>query len=151
MHCRVSHLDSPLWRSSVRPYPARPLVLVVDDDQPCLDLHRLLLESEGHRVGTVRTMTEACTVLGTVRPELVVADAMLPDAPPFALVRWLAHTPQTRDIPVLVCTAAPKELEQLTAAELSPHTVMVPKSFDIDAFLDQVRTLLQGNPVRLPA
>ncbi len=74
-------------------------VLVVDDEPQVLHALRRALESEGDRVLSAATGTEAVDVAATSAPDLVVLDLRLPDIDGVEVVRrlrgWL-------DVPILI-------------------------------------------------
>ncbi len=81
-------------------------VLTVISDKEFLSLLRLQLHDQvarGSRMIAARTIEEACSLLETVRPRLVVVDGMGESAryDQFAQLLW-ATTVQARRIPVLV-------------------------------------------------
>ena len=116
-------------------------ILAVDDDRTLLNFLRLLLESEGYTVVTATSVREACAALAAHRPDLVLCDVRLPDAPPFALLDRLSNA-ATAALPVLVCSGAVRELEQATERLAQPHVAVLLKPFDIDELLGTVARLL---------
>ncbi len=119
-------------------------ILVVDDDTAILDLLRLLLESEGYAVTTAASLDQARAAIAVGRPDLVLCDVRLPDAAPFALLDQLATDPATDTLPVLVCSGAAREIEQVTERLAQAHRAVVLKPFDIDDLLGTVARLLSG-------
>jgi DNA-binding response OmpR family regulator len=53
-------------------------ILVVDDEEPILDLLRRLLEKGGHEVFAARNAEEAIATLGSKRPEIAIVDLVMP-------------------------------------------------------------------------
>ncbi len=124
--------------------PSPRCILVVDDDGPILGLLRVLLESEGYPVVTATSVREARTSLAERRPDLVLCDVRLPDAPPFALLDRLLSDPATAQLPVVVCSGAIREIEQATERLAHPHVAVLLKPFDIDELLATVARLLSA-------
>ena len=126
-------------------------ILVVDDDEATRELLRLLLESEGYTPTTVITVATAQTAVAETRPHLVICDVRMPDAPPFALLDQLTSDPTTAHLPLIVCSAAVRELEQAGERLMRAHLQVLHKPFDIDDLLAAVATQLHGQPEHAPS
>ncbi len=81
-------------------------VLVVDDEPEIVTLVAKLLEARGHRVTVGRDGQEALDLVAAERPDLVVIDLNLPKIDGFEVVRRLKSDDATRDLPVVMMTAA---------------------------------------------
>ncbi|MBW3633125.1 MAG: response regulator [Chloroflexi bacterium] len=117
-------------------------IFVINDTVAILELFTALLEDEGYRVTTDMFSIEMIELLGRVkadRPDLLVLDFVIQDeGKGWQFLQGLKMDPDTRDIPVIVCTAAAKLVE-----ELQPHldtmgVAVVLKPFDIDHLLAQI-------------
>ena len=73
-------------------------VLVVDDEADARDLLRQVLSLEGAAVRTASSVTEAEHLIGTFRPQALVADIGMPDEDGYALMRRLRDAPATRQL-----------------------------------------------------
>jgi CheY-like chemotaxis protein len=122
--------------------PAVHTVLVVDDAPELGTFLELLLRDAGYTVRTAANLTELDKELTQGRPDLVITDALVADAAPFAVLDRLAADPRTRTLPVLVCSGAVHELEAQAARLRPPHIGVLLKPFDIDVLLHCVRSLL---------
>jgi DNA-binding response OmpR family regulator len=134
------------WAAEPRamPAPARqpeadmgtgPRVLVVDDDRAIRDLVGALLEDEGY---AVRCVGDGTAALGATEGEtfdLVVADVRLPGLDGAELARRLV----ARGVPVVLMSAA-------YAAVEVPGAAFVPKPFDLDRLLREVRRAVRPRP-----
>ena len=54
-------------------------ILVIDDEEKVLSLVQLILSKEGYVVVTAKNSAEAIQMFQKERPDLIVADVMLPD------------------------------------------------------------------------
>jgi CheY-like chemotaxis protein len=117
-------------------------IFVINDTVAILELFTALLEDEGYQVTTDMFSVEMIELLGRVkadRPDLLVLDFVIQDeGKGWQFLQLLKMDPQTRDIPVIVCTAAAKLVE-----ELQPHlddmmVAVVLKPFDIDHLFAQI-------------
>ncbi len=83
---------------------ARRTVLVVDDNSDVLELFRRYLALHRYHVATAQTAQQALTLARRLRPYAITLDLMMPDQDGWDLLQMLLNQPETRDIPILVCT-----------------------------------------------
>jgi DNA-binding response OmpR family regulator len=85
-------------------------VLVVDDDINVRDVLRRYLENAGYRVVLADTGEDALRLAGTVEPDLVVLDLMLPGIDGFEVCRALRRR---GPVPVVMLTARGEEDDRI--------------------------------------
>lgn len=68
--------------------PPAPQVLLVDDQETCLDLLRMVLELAGYRCVTARSGSEALLWCAAGAPHAVVTDLGMPDGDGRELGHW---------------------------------------------------------------
>jgi DNA-binding response OmpR family regulator len=92
-------------------------VLLVDDDAAALDLRRIILEREGHRISMASEPDSARALFAETRPESVVLDLRLPDARDgLQLIReFRAAAPEVR---IIVLAGWPLDLEGTREAQM---------------------------------
>ena len=117
-------------------------IFVINDTVAILELFTALLEDEGYRVTTDGFSVEMIDLLGRVkadRPDLLVLDFVIQDeGKGWQFLQLLKMDPETRDIPVIVCTAAAKLVEDLQTHLDHMEVAVVLKPFDIDHLLAQI-------------
>ena len=117
-------------------------ILVINDTVAILDLFRTLLEEEGYRVSTDDFSIDMLSMLDRVktdRPDLIVLDFIVVDeGKGWQFLQMLKMDRATRDIPVVVCTAAAKLVEALQAHLDVMGVGVVLKPFDIDVVLAEI-------------
>ncbi|HET7034427.1 MAG TPA: response regulator [Thermomicrobiaceae bacterium] len=111
--------------------------LVVEDDQGIADLICWILRDAGFRVYTAATVAAALECADRVRPDLVVADLILPDGLGSELVVLLRRYAVSRPA-TLMMSAHPQAKEH---AERAGADACLPKPFDLDDFYDTVNLL----------
>ena len=82
-----------------------PTVLVVDDDQPSLELLQAYLEDVDCKMLAARDGPEALQIIAKEPPDLVLLDVMMPKMSGFEVCRKIKNDPKTGDIPVIMVTA----------------------------------------------
>ncbi|MGD8820125.1 MAG: GAF domain-containing protein, partial [Anaerolineae bacterium] len=82
------------------------LVLAIDDDDGVITLLRRYLESEGYRVTGVRESRRALETAQRLAPHLtaITLDVVMPNLDGWQVLQALKENPQTRDIPVILCS-----------------------------------------------
>jgi signal transduction histidine kinase/CheY-like chemotaxis protein len=94
----------------------RPFILVADDNTDMRNCFRSLL-SDRYSVETVADGEAALAVIQRRRPDLVLADVMMPRLDGFGLLRTLRANPETRAIPVIMVSARAGEDERIEGME----------------------------------
>ncbi len=122
-------------------------ILVVDDDPAVLALLREVLVEEGYAVATALA-PPATAEVAHLRPDLVVLDHRLKAAETgWDVAQRLGADPATAAIPVLLCTAAVRDVRCLVD-ELTTHDVeVILKPFDLDDLVAAVRRALARSPL----
>lgn len=127
-------------------------IFVINDTVAILELFRALLEDEGFRVTTDGFSIELIEMLGRVRdarPDLIVLDfVILDEGKGWQFLQLLKMDRDVKDIPVIVCTAAAKLVEELQVHLDAMGVVVVLKPFDIDHLLHEMAKILDSAALR---
>jgi len=125
-------------------------IVVINDDTAFLDLMHDLLESEGgYEVAICREWDDAWAFVKEQRPSLVILDIRIGgEERGWAILNLLTLDPDTRQIPVIVCSAAIQSLHDHQDLLSKYGVCALPKPFDIDTLLEYVaRTLPAISPI----
>ena len=123
-------------------------VMVINDTPHLLELFCELLQDAGYQVTPDRFTVEADELLAQVQamqPDLLILDYIIGDeGRGWQFLQMLKMNRETREIPVIVCTAAVQ-----VVTELQPHldemgVAVVLKPFDIDHLLDVIAKTWEG-------
>ena len=98
-------------------------VLVVDDEQPNLDLIEALLKPAGFRVLRASSGQEGIEIAISRVPNLILLDLMMPGVSGFEVVEQLRSREETRTIPIMVLTA--KTLTDEDKRSLNGHVAAI--------------------------
>jgi len=82
-----------------------PIILVVDDNQQNLELIQAYLEDIDCETVAANDGVEALELMGTVKPDLILLDVMMPKMSGFEVCKRIKNDPKTTDIPVIMVTA----------------------------------------------
>jgi DNA-binding response OmpR family regulator len=95
---------------------ARRTLLLVEDDGPLRRMYRQALALEGFDVREAADGFEALRLVDVERPAAIVLDLMLPGVDGFAVLQELAAHAQMSQVPVVVVTGIPLDLDYLDVA-----------------------------------
>jgi DNA-binding response OmpR family regulator len=95
--------------------PARPVLLIVDDDQELCSLLVEYLTPEGFSVELIGNGVAALERLANRSPDLVVLDVMLPELSGFEVLRRIRATSA---VPVIMLTARGEEVDRVVGLEM---------------------------------
>ena len=84
-------------------------VLVVEDDSRTAELFTVQLAELGAKARVARNGQEAILITGSMAPELIIMDLMMPELDGFETSRYLKHRFEGTCLPILVVTAIPDE------------------------------------------
>ena len=102
----------------------RPLVLVADDDPDILLLITVTLERDGYDVVTAKDGPSALEAAAERVPHLVVLDLMMPGLDGYEVTRRLRREQATKDVPIVIVTAAAEEHQADRALEAGADAYM---------------------------
>lgn len=117
-----------------------PKILVVDDDVTMTSLMQALLTMEGHQTTTVNDSTTAVDVAGTVNPDVITLDLMMPGLTGFELCELLHQDPRFAEIPIMIVSARDDYESKEKAKALGAKDYLT-KPFGVDDLLDKIRGL----------
>jgi CheY-like chemotaxis protein len=116
-------------------------ILIVDDEYGLAEIMADLLTAQGHTVATAINGKLALESLRQTRPDLILADLMMPVMPGDEMVRQLRRDPACRDIPVIMMSAA--GFDELDA-DLHPHiSGFLQKPFTFNDFMAELDRVLR--------
>jgi two-component system phosphate regulon response regulator PhoB len=127
--------------------PAKPRVLVVDDEDDLLELVRYNLAKDGYDVECVGSGEQALQSARTNPPDLVVLDLMLPAVDGLEVCRRLKTDPKTRDILIVMLTAKGEEADMVAGLERGADDYIA-KPFSPRVLSARVRALLRRDESR---
>lgn len=123
---------------------ARARIALINDDTAFLSLMQELLESiEGHEVLICKEGDRAYEFVKEQQPELIILDIRMgSEETGWTILELLTLDPATRPIPLIVCSAAIRDLQEHEPLLKNFGIDVLPKPFDLDALLEKVTTAL---------
>ncbi len=93
-------------------------MLVVDDEEPILELLKYNLEKEGYQVETALNGVRALEKAKVFHPDLVLLDIMMPEMDGVETCRRLREMPEVHDTFVIFLTARSEEYSEVAAFDV---------------------------------
>jgi CheY-like chemotaxis protein len=124
------------------PMQEQPTVVVVDDEQPIVDVVCDVLDDEGfHTVGCTQAM-KAVDCIRQCDPKLVILDVQMPGVDGVEIFQRLRTDAATSEIPVIFFTANAHVLAQRLPDFAQKGALLLPKPFNVDRLLHMVQDAL---------
>ena len=117
-------------------------IMVVDDDAKTVELVKLYLERDGHKVLTAYDGEEALRVFRENHPSLIVLDVMLPGINGVEICRRLRAE---SDVPIIMLTARTRDEDKLTGLDTGADDY-VTKPFSPGELAARVRAIFRRLP-----
>jgi two-component system, OmpR family, KDP operon response regulator KdpE len=118
---------------------SRQRLLVVEDDPEMRSVIALALRAYGYDVSQVGTGADALIEVHTRTPDAVILDIGLPDIDGFVVT---ARIRQSYELPIIVLSASPEELQQIRAFDSGANDYVV-KPFREGELMARVRNALR--------
>ena len=124
---------------------ARAHITLINDDTAFLELMRDLLEAdEGYQVSICKEWDGAYEFVKRAKPDLVIQDITIGGQElGWTILNLLTLDPETRPIPLIVCSAAVQSLHDHQALLDRYGITALPKPFDLDELLSTVQRVLE--------
>jgi CheY-like chemotaxis protein len=122
---------------SVRAGKQRPVILAVDDERDALDFLRLALAGVGYDFIEASSGAQALEIIEQHRPDLLIADVMMPGMTGLELCAQLRLRNDTQNIPIILYSAYP-----MRHSNVGLYDRAFVKPADLDELLAAISTLL---------
>lgn len=118
----------------------RKKILVVEDEESMAELLRKRLEKE-YDVTTACDGQDGLNKARAERPDLILADVMMPRLDGYHMCRVLKFDEKYRDIPIIVLTSRQRELDRGIAKDVGADDYIT-KPFKGQELMDSIKRLL---------
>ena len=88
-------------------------ILIVDDSPTDRQFLSEVLSKNGFKVSTADSAEDAMQKVKQLRPDLVLMDVVLPGQNGFQATRAISRDPQTRLVPIILCTSKSQETDKI--------------------------------------
>lgn len=119
-------------------------ILVVDDEINIVELLKYNLETNGYKVYSAFTGTEAIEMSLQKKPDLILLDVMLPEMDGFDVCKEVKKNKDIEHIPIIMLTAKGEEFDKILGLEIGADDYLT-KPFSIRELLARIKVVLRRN------
>ena len=119
-----------------------PLILIVEDEPPLVEVIKYNFESAGFRTTIASDGNEALFQAEELLPELIILDWMLPERSGIEVCRELRKRKNTKATPIIMLTARSEEIDKVKGLENGADDYVV-KPFSPKELIARSRALLR--------
>ena len=119
-----------------------PLILIVEDEPPLVEVIKYNFESAGFRTTIASDGNEALFQAEELLPELIILDWMLPERSGIEVCRELRKRKSTKATPIIMLTARSEEIDKVKGLENGADDYIV-KPFSPKELIARSRALLR--------
>ena len=126
-----------------------PKVLVVDDDPDAVELVASMIEPAGFEVIRAYGGEEGVQKSVSEHPNVLILDLMMPEVSGFDVVARLKIEPETRNIPIIICTSKDPTSEDVLQLRSDVISVMQKGEFASEGLVNEIIkvTTLEGGRI----
>lgn len=130
-----------------------PKIMLVEDDNNLREIYGERLMAEGYDIVSASDGEEALAMAVKERPDLIIADVMMPKISGFDMLDILRQTPETKNTKVIMMTALSQSEDKERAAKLGSDKYLVKSQVTLEDVARVVHDILYGeeNPTPAPA
>ncbi len=121
-------------------------ILLVEDDNNLREIFEMRLQAEGYETLTASDGEEALVIALKEKPELIIADIMMPKMSGFEMLETLHAAPDTDKIKVIVMTALGQAEDQARGEKLGVVKYLVKSQVTLEDFVRVVKEVVQPDP-----
>jgi twitching motility two-component system response regulator PilH len=136
----VSQAERPRGVSATRETMGIRKILIVDDSPTERHVLNDLLTKAGFEVVTSDNGEDAILKSKQVKPDLILMDVVMPGLNGFQATRAISRDPDTRAIPIILCTSKSQETDKIWGLRQGARDYVV-KPVDRDELLDKINAL----------
>lgn len=118
-----------------------PTLLVVEDSPSELELISYFLAQGGYRIVTAANGKDAYEIALKENPDVIVTDVVMPIMSGFELCRLLKKNPQTKNLPIIICSSKTLEIDRIWGLRQGAN-IYLTKPFTRDNLLNAVKSLV---------
>lgn len=126
-------------------------IMLVEDDKSLREIYGVRLQAEGYDIKSAGDGEEALAMAIKERPDLIIADVMMPKISGFDMLDILRATPETKDVKVIIMTALSSEDQRARGETLGANRYLVKSQVGIEDVVRAVHDLLSDAPQQTPA
>jgi CheY-like chemotaxis protein len=119
-------------------------ILLVEDDNNLREIYGARLQAEGHEIVSARDGEEALAIAVKEKPDLILADVMMPRISGFDMLDILRNAPETKNTKIIMMTALSQQEDKEHAQKLGADKYLVKSQVTLEDVAKVVRETLGG-------
>src|SRR5436853_6438336 len=119
-------------------------LMLVEDDNNLREIYEARLQAEGYAIVTAKDGEEALVVAKAEKPDLIIADVMMPKISGFEMLDILRNTDGLKDVKVIMLTALGQSDDQQRATRLGADRYLVKSQVTLEDIVKAAHELLQN-------
>jgi CheY-like chemotaxis protein len=125
-------------------------VLLVEDDNNLREIFEMRLQAEGYNTVTAGDGEEALSVAMREKPDLIIADVMMPKLSGFEMLENLRAAPEMAQTKVIMMTALGQAEDRARGEKLGVVKYLVKSQVTLEDFIRVVREVIQPGGASVP-
>src|SRR3989344_6151 len=117
-------------------------VLLVEDDNNLREIFEMRLQAEGYDTVIASDGEEALTVAMKERPDLIIADVMMPKLSGFEMLETLRAAPEMNNVKVIMMTALGQAEDRIRGEKLGVVRYLVKSQVTLEDFIRVVSEIM---------
>ncbi len=127
-------------------------IMLAEDDNNLREIYEARLQAEGYTIVAAKDGEEALVVAKAEKPDLIIADVMMPKISGFEMLDILRNTDGLKEVKVIMLTALGQSDDQKRADLLGADRYLVKSQVTLEDIVKVAHELLQdGTPPEAPA
>ncbi len=126
-------------------------VMLVEDDNNLREIYEARLLAEGYEIISAQDGEEALALAVKQRPDLIIADIMMPKISGFDMLDILRSTPETKDTKIIMMTALSQAEDKDRANKLGADRYLVKSQVTLEDVARVAHEVLEGKTADTPA
>src|SRR5581483_9068810 len=121
-------------------------IMLVEDDNNLREIYEARLLAEGYEIVAAKDGEEALAMAVKEKPDLIIADIMMPKISGFDMLDILRSTAETKDTKVIDMTALSQAEDKARADKLGADRYLVKSQVTLEDVAKTARDVLDGTP-----
>lgn len=117
-------------------------IMLVEDDNSLREIYEARLAAEGYTVVSAKDGEEALALALKERPDLIIADIMMPKVSGFDMLDILRSTPETKDTKIIMMTALSQAEDKARAESLGADKYLVKSQVTLEDVTREAKDML---------
>ncbi len=125
-------------------------IMVVEDDASLREIYGIRIAAEGYDIVSAGDGEEALAMAVREKPDLILADIMMPKISGFDMLDILRSTPETAYIKVIMMTALSGDEQRRRGERLGADRYLVKSQVGIEDMVNAIHDVLHDKSTKAP-